>query len=112
MFLGCSISNFTCNLGWGAEQSTLTVNLTEDNCYHPQSSLYGQLDTTLATITQQAEDTASTALTRNGNLFNTNDAAKTLHKNIAFQAKELEDTRDAENITLSNDNKDFNSKFN
>lgn len=107
LFLGCSISNFTCNLGWGAEQSTLTVNLTEDNCYHPQSSLYGQLDTTLATITQQAEDTASTALTRNGNLFNTNDAAKTLHKNIAFQAKELEDTRDAENITLSNDNKDF-----
>lgn len=111
LFLGCSVSNFTCNLGWGADQSTLTVNLVEDNCYHPQSSLYGQIDSQLDTYAQQPESTPSQALVKQtnpaGNAFTTNDPAKTLHKSIVFQAKDLEDTRDAENRVLSNDNKDF-----
>lgn len=34
LFLGCSIVNFNVNLGWGGENSTLTVTLVEDDAYH------------------------------------------------------------------------------
>ena len=34
LFLGCSVVNFNTNLGWGAENSTLTVTLVEDDSYH------------------------------------------------------------------------------
>ena len=56
MFLGCSVTNFNCNLGWGADQSTLTVSLTEDYCFHPQSNEYGATDTKLNTLTQQQDN--------------------------------------------------------
>jgi len=42
LFLGCSISNFNVNLGWGSEASTLSVSLVEDDSAHwnsPQSIL-------------------------------------------------------------------------
>jgi hypothetical protein len=107
LFLGCSVSNFTCNLAWGAEQSTLQVNLVEDNCYHPQSIFYGSMDLQLDSITQQPENTNSTAFTKNGDVFNTNDPAKTVHKTIAFSEKDKENARDQENATLSYDNKDY-----
>ena len=34
LFLGCSIVNFNVNLGWGAENSTLTVSLVNDDAPH------------------------------------------------------------------------------
>lgn len=107
LFLGCSISNFNCNLGWGAEQSTLSVSLVEDPELHPQSSLNGPIDAALSTITQQPEDAASSAFHQSNGVYNTNDPAKTIHKNLAFQAKSMEDNRDQENRFLSNDFKDF-----
>jgi len=36
LFLGCSIKSFNASLGWGAEASTLTVELIYDNCQYPQ----------------------------------------------------------------------------
>lgn len=36
LFLGCSIVDFNSNLGWGADSSTLTVNLVEDPSAHPE----------------------------------------------------------------------------
>ncbi len=32
LFLGCSIQNFRCTLGWNEQPSTLTVNIVEDTC--------------------------------------------------------------------------------
>lgn len=34
LFLGCSVTNFNVNLGWGAENSSLTVNLVRDDSPH------------------------------------------------------------------------------
>ena len=113
MFLGCSVTNFNCNLGWGADQSTLLVSLTEDYCFHPQSNEYSPTDTTLSTLTQQPDNI------QGGKAFHKkpspgqeisyeyDDPTKALHKNIAFQMKEAEDTRDNENINLHADIKDF-----
>jgi hypothetical protein len=42
LFLGCSIIDFNANLGWGADSSTLTVNLIEDTSMHPSSTKYQQ----------------------------------------------------------------------
>ena len=36
LFLGCSITDFNSNLGWGADSSTLTVSLAEDFSAHPE----------------------------------------------------------------------------
>jgi hypothetical protein len=44
LFLGCSITNFNMSLGWGAEQSTLTVNLVDDKSYHPLANQFGALN--------------------------------------------------------------------
>lgn len=54
LFLGCSVTNINMSLGWGAEASTLTVNLIEDKAYHPQSNLYDFADNYLDTKTNPA----------------------------------------------------------
>ena len=114
MFLGCSVTNFNCNLGWGADQSTLTVSLTEDYCFHPQSNEYGATDTKLNTLTQQQDNVqGGTAFHKTNNSttndikYNYDDPTKALHKNIAFQMKDAEDQRDAANIELDQEIKDF-----
>jgi len=38
LFLGCSVVDFTSNLGWGADSSTLSVTLVEDSSSHPEGS--------------------------------------------------------------------------
>lgn len=108
MFLGCTVTSFNCNLGWGADQSTLTVSLTEDPCFHPQSSEYGATDTKLDQITQQDDNIqGGTAFHKNANGYVYEDPTKALHKNMANELKSLEDTRDNQNIKLSNDFKDY-----
>lgn len=110
LFLGCSVTNFNCNLGWGADQSTLTVSLTEDGCFHPQSNEYGPTDTKLSTLTQQPDNVAGgTAFqkTADNQSYNYDDPTKALHKNMAFQMKDTEDTRDATNIELAPEIQDF-----
>jgi hypothetical protein len=109
LFLGCSVTNFNCNLGWGADQSTLNVSLSEDYCYHPQSNEYSPDDIKLQTLTQQPDDvTGGTAFHKeNQGNYKYDDPTKALHKNMAFQVKDLEDIRDAENTTLHEDIKDY-----
>jgi len=109
LFLGCSVTSFNCNLGWGAEQSTLNVNLVEDKCFHPQSTEYNELDTKLNTITQQDENVqGGTAFHKKGDgTYKKNDPTKALHKNMAFQMKSLEDERDTANISLPTKWKDL-----
>jgi hypothetical protein len=50
LFLGCSIANFNISMGWGAEASTLSVNLVVDKSYHPSSPQYASFDTALQTF--------------------------------------------------------------
>ncbi|MEX0598042.1 MAG: hypothetical protein WD512_16255, partial [Candidatus Paceibacterota bacterium] len=109
LFLGCSVTSFNCNLGWGAEQSTLNVNLTEDKCFHPQSNEYGQVDSKLDSLLQQGDDIAGgTAFKKNSDgSYIKEDPTKALHKNMAFEMKNLEDARDQENTLLSSDFKDY-----
>jgi hypothetical protein len=108
LFLGCSVSNFNCNLGWGAEQSTLNVSLAEDDCFHPQSNEYGEVDSKLSTLSQQPQDVGGgTAFKKIGESYTTNDPTKALHKNMAFQMQDLETARDVENINLPSNLKDF-----
>lgn len=109
LFLGCSVSNFNCNLGWGAEQSTLSVSLVEDKCYHPQSNEYGQVDTKIDTLVQQDDNIqgGNAFYKKSDGSYETNDPTKALHKNMAFEMKSLEDARDTENINLSADFKDY-----
>lgn len=111
LFLGCSVTNFNCNLGWGADQSTLTVSLVEDGCFHPQSNEYGPTDTQLNTLTQQPDNvvggTAFQKIADGQQSYNYNDPTKALHKNMAFQMKDAEDTRDSTNIELAPEIKDF-----
>jgi hypothetical protein len=47
LFLGCSIANFNISMGWGAESSTLSLNLVVDKSYHPSSPQYAPFDTAL-----------------------------------------------------------------
>jgi len=118
LFLGCSVTNFNCNLGWGAEQSTLTVSLVEDNCFHPDHPRYVVSDTKIETIIQQPDGTINLAQARQGKAFHKKqagssdvqyeyeDPTKGLHKNIAKELKDLEDIRDEENKKLPTDIKD------
>lgn len=49
LFLGCSVVNFNINLGWGAEATTLSISLVEDDSPHWLSSSFAINDSNLAT---------------------------------------------------------------
>lgn len=59
LFLGCSVVSFNSNLGWGADSSTLSVELAEDTSSHPQG----------ARLQQQFYDRLKDLKTTNDNLF-------------------------------------------
>lgn len=116
LFLGCSIKDFNCNLGWGAEQSTLSVSLVEDSCRHPQSSVQSsRVDVPIEAITAQIQDTPSQALYGIGDRPNSTfnppiDRSKTLYRNLAENIKKDESDRDSQNIKLPSDLKDWGKK--
>ena len=115
LFLGCSISNYNCNLGWGADQSTLSVNLVKDSCSHPQSTMHDAgIDIPIDTILSQSNNIPSRALHGIGNsppIFDPlGDQSKSLYRNIAQNIKQSEEDRENQNIRLPSDLADFGKK--
>ena len=47
LFLGCSISDFTLNLGWGSESSSCQVKLVMDESYHQSDRIFTAFDSLL-----------------------------------------------------------------
>lgn len=56
LFLGCSISEITTNLAWGAEESQCSVKLVQDMAAHENSTRYIPLNTKLNSIVSQGEN--------------------------------------------------------
>ena len=108
LFLGCSVVNFNCNLGWGGDQSSLNITLAHDPCYHPQSATAGSVDNAINNWAQQPDNVAGgTAFNKqNDGNYTTEDPTKALHKSLIFAMKAQEDGRDTENISLSPEWKD------
>lgn len=95
LFMGCSIQDFTLNLGWGAEPSTCTVKILEDPTYHPSDANYNNFKSELSNrLSQSTINSTSTAL---DTTKDTIDGERNLHKNIY---KKLQDT---ENARITND---------
>lgn len=95
LFMGCSVQDFTLNLGWGSEPSTCTVKIIEDPTYHPSDANYNNFKSELSNrLSQSTINSSSTALDI---AQNTIDGQKNLHKNIY---KKLQDT---ENARITND---------
>lgn len=95
IFLGCSISDFNINLGWGADASTCTIKLVEDTARHPQDASYAPIDTTLSTL---LSSTQSSKVFDN-NTLNAPDNSKSLFKNIAQKLVDNENYRDLEDVS-------------
>lgn len=104
LFLGCSITNFNISLGWGAEASTLTVNLLEDKAYHPSSVEYEFMDRNLERYNDPSSDyltSRSTALRIDPNTGSVGgDNTKATHKNLAIELENQERSRFANNKRL------------
>jgi hypothetical protein len=103
LFLGCSITNFNISLGWGAEASTLTVNLLDDRAYHPSSRRFAAMESELIRVNSQTNQQASASnalrvdpATGNVPLDNT----KTMHRNISQEMENQERSRFSNNKRL------------
>jgi hypothetical protein len=104
LFLGCSITNFNISLGWGAEASTLTVNLLDDKAHHPSSPEQVGIERELIRVTNQTEQ-----LTQSSRAINVDqltggvspDGTKTFHRTIAEEMLDQEKSRFAKNKRLN-----------
>lgn len=79
LYLGCSVIDYSMNLGWGGETSSCTVNLAADYSAHPQSSVFAPNNTYLNTLNQRdgtRQDPQSLAFT--GNVDNTKSLQRTI----------------------------------
>ena len=102
LFLGCSISDFNINLGWGADSSTCTIKLVEDRSKHPQDVSYAALDTELNNI---LSTTQASTLFDSPSLGGAD--SKPVLKNIAQNVMDKEGYRDLQDvIALDADIKD------
>jgi hypothetical protein len=83
LFLGCSLTSFNINLGWGADASSITIGLVSDPAYHPVSQKYGPLNALVASTNANTNNT-STALRQNadGSISDT-DPGRNLFKTIS-----------------------------
>jgi hypothetical protein len=82
LFLGCSITNFNMSIGWGADASSITINLVEDNSYHPNSAKFGPLNTLAGSINALPSNSPSNALEINGTSVS-DDTNKNLHRTVS-----------------------------
>lgn len=92
LFLGCSVSDFSMNLGWGADASTCTIKLVRDISKHPSHPTpggYQTFDTNLAVLTSNN--------TANSTVFDPQitspDNSKSLTKNVAQKLLDSENDR-------------------
>lgn len=80
LFLGCSVTSFNMNLGWGADASNITVNLTQDSCHHPASQRSGPLRTLATSKDSLPVNAPSTALNNVNGI--SDDSSKNLHRPV------------------------------
>lgn len=93
LYLGCSVVDFSMNMGWGGEPSSCTINLATDYSAHYHSNVFGTNTSSLNNINIfQDKDLLSKALT---NQF---DFRKNLHRTISY--KEAQKRNEAQNIDL------------
>lgn len=91
LFMGCSIKDFTLNLGWGSEPSTCTVKLIEDPTSHPSDTSYNSLKSEFSNRLNQSTINSTSSTLNISN--NTIDTQKNLHKNIYQKLQDTEDAR-------------------
>ena len=131
LFLGCSIVDFNANLGWGADSSTISVNLIEDTSMHPSSTKFQQdffdqlkiIETnninaintaaSSATPTPPSDFAKVISSTNNQKVYDYDDPNKNVHvpifKNII---KEEKDRTDANSVLTDPDTiKDFGKVY-
>jgi len=104
LFLGCSLTSFNMNLGWGADASSITINLVSDPAYHPASTKYGPLNTLVAN-TNSNTNRGSTALRRNTDgSFSDADPGRNLFKTISPQIADQNQYNDLGKVYWDNAN--------
>lgn len=129
LFLGCSVVNFNVNLGWGAEASSLSISLVEDDSPHWLSPSFAINDNNTVVQNQLArtqqifgkstfnfnrspdsiDPTVSNTVVSNYNTTNTfetiSDAiGQDLHRNILLKEELKKNTNVVENLVLSQAN--------
>jgi hypothetical protein len=127
LFLGCSIVDFNCNLGWGGDSSTLAVTLVQDLAVHPYANIYKQnfIDELKRIKTENDNQTPYSVESTVGKIqtlgatnnplatsYVTEDANKNLHANLIGNI--LKDHNDQKSINQSNasvDLKDFGKVY-
>jgi hypothetical protein len=75
LFLGCSITKFSMNMGWGADSSSATVSLVQDISYAAGAREYDALEARINTVNSPS--------TRVSNTFNGENNNYDLHKTIS-----------------------------
>ena len=120
LFLGCSVVDFTSNLGWGADSSTLNVTLVEDSSSHPegsrlQTNFYNKLKELSKTNDQLFEgdslkptnNSDRSTFSKIGKLqnqkFETEDPNKNAHISVIKDIESKEEERKQENEDTKNE---------
>ena len=83
LFLGCSITSFNMNLGWGSDSSSITINLAADPSYHPASPKFGPLNTLVASTNAITNQTSTALRTGADGQISDADPGKNLFKTIS-----------------------------
>jgi hypothetical protein len=79
LYLGCSVVDFSMNMGWGGETSSCTVNLATDYSAHPSDPVFNTMDTS---ITSLHNNDGATQDTQSRAFMGTNDTRKNLQRTI------------------------------
>ena len=108
LFLGCSVSSFTMNLGWASDASSMNITVVEDKAFHPTAAEYQGLNA-LVSSTNSVTNQTSTALRVNnadGTVSNA-DSGKNLHKTISHSLEQQNKDNDNGKIYWNQNTKKF-----
>lgn len=114
-YLGCSVVNFTMNLGWGASSSSCNVTLAADYSSHWNSTDMAPMHTELANQNQKPgltdKDTVTNSQAFNSDTLEKTDASKSLFRNLISKEKAKYDTlRSQNNAESESQHKDVGKK--
>ena len=110
LYLGCSVVDFSMNMGWGGETSSCTVNLATDYSAHPSDPVFNTMDTS---ITSLHNNDGATQDTQSRAFMGTNDTRKNLQRTIVskeyqkWQNSGYDDILTQNNTNLKNTGKDL-----
>lgn len=90
LFLGCSVTNFNVNLGWGAENSSLTVNLVRDDSPHWYDAEF-QNNTLRITNNNLARDNGINTIPQTFNIAEPSPQSKLLGPGGSFNSPKQDD---------------------